>query len=121
MSVLLVPTEREDTLELCFGIRVKTGEVVSEPDFSAESSRRYIPDEHRKTVLAYIFRCVTMLGLFYKSDYITMETFYPNLEPKALRKYDGVTQSLERAGYTLRDQFRNPEDGIDYWLYEKRK
>jgi hypothetical protein len=62
MSVMMVPTDRTDTLELCFGIRTKDyGRIIldgaiSPPDYSREGSQKYIPTEYKLEILPRICR-----------------------------------------------------------------
>jgi|GEM_PF-5995142 len=124
MSVLLAPTDREDTLELCFGIRLKTEDettlYASDLDYSVESAVKYIPRRYKDQVLMLICEAVMMLVSIMSPNNIIMETFYSNLPPKALKKYDIIGAKIISCGYMVGDQFRNPEDGINYWLFEKR-
>jgi hypothetical protein len=124
MSVLLAPTDREDTLELCFGIRLKTEDettlYASDLDYSVEGATKYIPSAYKDQVLMLICEAVTLLVSTTMPSYITMETFYANLPPKALKKYDIIGAKIVVCGYMVGDQFRNPDDGINYWLFEKR-
>jgi hypothetical protein len=121
MSVLLVPTDRKDTLELCFGIRAKVGPEphISAPDYSKDGSYKYIPRERRTTVLASICESIQRLVETEKPPYITMETFYADLPAEALRKYDMVELQIRFNDYVIEDKFRAP-DGINYWLFRKR-
>lgn len=124
MSILLVPTDRSDTLELCFGIRLKrdVGVVrhVSEPDYSVEGSLEYVPREYKDEVLMRIGTAITLLVSSVMPENITMETYYANLPPRALTKYDSVEASIMTCGYLVADAFRNPDDGINYWLFTRK-
>jgi hypothetical protein len=131
MSVMMVPTDRTDTLELCFGIRTKTPEQnyggivslgeISPPDYSREGSQKYIPTEYKLEVLSRIAEAVSRLAAHAMPNYITMETFYADLPLKALEKYDVIGGKIIACGYTIEDQFRDPPNhGIDYWLFKKR-
>ena len=85
MSVILFPTTREDTLELCFGIRTKIGadlSQVSEPDYGKEGAQKYIPRERRADVLAKIMDSVSSAVSAAMPGLIAMETFYPDLPRK---------------------------------------
>jgi hypothetical protein len=126
MSVILFPTERSDTFELCFGIRTKTvvaldgSADVSEPDYRNEGAKKYIPDSYRSEVLAQVRNCVSSIVKAKMPDFITMETFYPYLPPQALAKYSIIEASIISQGYILADSFRHESFGINYWLFKKR-
>jgi hypothetical protein len=126
MCVILFPTERPDTLELCFGIRTKTvvasdGSVdVSKPDYRNEGAKKYIPDHYRSEVLAKVKDCVSRIVGVKMPDFIAMETFYPYLPPQALAKYTTIGASIIAQGFILADSFRQESSGINYWLFKKR-
>ena len=64
MSTILFPTDDADTLELCFGIRTKVGSElsgVSPPDYSNETSAKYIPPQHKADILVRIADAVQSL------------------------------------------------------------
>ena len=122
MSVELIPTERPDVLELCFGIRSKeitNGIKVSEPDFSKDAADLFIPKENRSEVQRLITEACLYLAAHIDQEYIVMETFYGNLPDKALKKYEPIVDAMEASGYELIDRFRN-EDGIDFWSFRKQ-
>jgi hypothetical protein len=123
MSVILFPTKQEDTLELCFGIRTKTGpdlSRVSEPDYGKEGAEKYIPRDKRAAVLARIKQSISSVVSAKMPSLIAMETFYPDLPPQALKKYDGIVASVIVCGYVVEDSFRYEASGINYWLFKKR-
>jgi hypothetical protein len=123
MSVMLVPTDREDTLELCFGIRTKVGadiSGVSPPDYSKEGSDKYIPKERKSEILVRVAEAVESVVAGTRPRYITMETFYANLPPAALEKYAVIGARIIANGYIIADSFRDQDSGINYWLFEKR-
>lgn len=123
MSIILFPTERPDTLELCFGIRTKVGanlETVSEPDYSKETANLYIPESGKHSVLRGIREAVLGIAKNSKVPYIIMETYYPNLPPKALVKYVTISNELFDADYLVEEEWKDDETGINYWLFKKR-
>ncbi|QUS40929.1 hypothetical protein RPMA_20355 [Tardiphaga alba] len=122
MSVLLFETDENNKLELCFGIRTKSGpelDVVSLPDYSKEKTDFCIPKDNRMEVTIRLREAIELLISDADPEYIIMQTFYPNLEPKALRKYDAVEDTLSTSGYLPQDSWREP-DGINYWLFKKQ-
>jgi hypothetical protein len=124
MSVILFTTEDNDKLELCFGIRTKSGanlSKVSPPDYSKEAADLYIPKAARERVLSLINSAIGLVVDARKPSFIIMETFYPNLEERALRKYDSITKALRVIGYPIRDSWRDEYTNIDYWLFERRE
>jgi hypothetical protein len=122
MSVILFPTDEPDILELCFGIRIKSGpdlSVVSEPDYNSDAGKRYIPKEWRKMVLARVGNATSnMIGNILPKKVI-METFYANLPPEALTKYEAIGTRIAIWNYEIEDSFR-AENGVNYWLFKKR-
>jgi hypothetical protein len=50
---------------------------------------------------------------------IVMETFHANLPSKAMKKYELISDVLERLSYALVDQFRDETDGKDYWSFSR--
>ena len=121
MSVMLIPTERSDVFELCFGIRakeIKNRITVSEPDYSKKATDLFIPKASRTLVHNLIIEATTVLVQSVHCDYITMETFYSHLPAKAMTKYEAICGAVVLGGYELLDQFRN-DDGIDYWSFGK--
>jgi hypothetical protein len=123
MSVILFPTTQEDVLELCFGIRTKTGpdlSRISEPDYGKEGAKKYIPRDKRADVLAKIEESVSRVVSAKMPSFIAMETFYSNLPPEALKKYSIIGASVIVCGYVVDDSFRYESSGINYWLFRKR-
>jgi hypothetical protein len=123
MSVILFPTTQEDMLELCFGIRTKTGpdlSRVSEPDYGKEGAEKYIPRERRADVLAKIKDSVSSIVSAAMPSLIAMETFYPDLPPEALKKYSLIGASVIICGYVVEDSFRDDASRTNYWLFRKR-
>jgi hypothetical protein len=121
MSVMLVPTDRTDTLELCFGIRTKNEEGnVSPPNYSKEGRDKYVPKASRATVLASVKAAITAVVSDAAPDYIVMETFYGNLPTEALKKYDVIGASVIVCGYLVADSFRADDTGINYWIFKRR-
>jgi hypothetical protein len=124
MSVMLVPTDNPEVLELCFGIREKffiTFEttLVSAPDYSKEGTDKYIPRASRSMVHALIGDAIAMLLPQRFPKYITMQTFYAHLPNKAMKKYEGICGRVLECGYELADAFRDETDGVNYWLFTK--
>jgi hypothetical protein len=122
MSIILFETDQNDKLELCFGIRTKSGpdlDTVSLPDYTKEKTDICIPKENREEVTIRLKEAIELLTDDSDPNYIVMQTFYPNLEPKALRKYDSVGATLAVIGYLILDAWREP-DGINYWLFKKQ-
>ncbi len=121
MSVMLVPTEQADTLELCFGIRRKDDAGnVNRPDYSKEGSATYIPKGSKNDVLESISRAVSTVVSDTMPEQIIMETFYANLPPEALTKYSVIGAKIIVCGYIVEEDFRDPDSGINYWLFKKR-
>jgi len=48
--------------------------------------------------------------------FLTMETFYSYLPDKALMKYKAICSFLSGCGFELRDEFRAPDSGKNYWF-----
>ena len=53
-------------------------------------------------------------------SFIAMETFYPDLPPEALGKYNVIGAGVIVCGYVVDDSFRDEASGINYWLFKKR-
>ncbi len=124
MSVILFETEDKETLELCFGIRTKSVAdgliTISPPDYSKEKADECIPKDKRSNVLFAINGAVDVLAQIAKATNIIMETFYPNLDHKALKKYDIICNALARWNYPVEDSWKDESTGINYWLFKKR-
>ena len=128
MSVLLVSGESylqgevENLYDLQFGIRerfLSEDEHVTPPDFSTSSVEKYIPRQFRRAVFDVLLQAIKKLLAEANPSYLTMETFYGSLPPKALRKYEEIKNALASCGYEQLDNFRDKETGIDYWLFRK--
>jgi hypothetical protein len=134
MSVMLVagdsylaePLDKPAPLEsaifdLQFGIRVHSAHnhAVSAPDFTIETSRKYIPDHARSQVAAVLHSAIIQIIRHVSPHFVTMETFYPNLPAKALRKYQAISVVIEGCGYEVADAFREGTNGINYWFYRR--
>jgi hypothetical protein len=126
MSVMLVPgdaflkDELSHVFDLQFGIRRKWADRTSPPDFDKETGRKYIPPERNADVLRVIQRAVIQLVGVVNPDHLTMESYHPNLEPKALRKYQALCDGLTDAGYELVKAFQERSNGINYWYLRRR-
>jgi hypothetical protein len=126
MSVMLVPgdaflkDELSHVFDLQFGIRKKWLDRTSPPDFDKETGRKYIPSERNADVLRVIRRAVMRLVGVVMPDHLTMESYHPNLEPKALTKYDMLCNALAELGYEVMEAFREPSNGINYWYLRRR-
>src|SRR5262249_45811595 len=106
--------------DLQFGIRRKWPDRTSPPDFDKEIGRKYIPPERNADVLKVIQRAVIRLVGAVMPDHLTMESYHPNLEPKALRKYQVLCEALEEVGYEVAKAFREASNGINYWYLRRR-
>jgi hypothetical protein len=126
MTVMLVRGDSylegkvRNAFDLQFGIRKRSLHYVTTPDFHKETGRRYIPQYRNKDVLICVGRAAMYLAHEVKPDHLTMETFDPNLESKALKKYDDICVSLAKAGYEVAESFREPSNGINYWYLRRR-
>ena len=126
MSVMLVPEdaflkdELSNVFDLQFGIRRKWPDRTSPPDFDKETGRKYIPPERNADVFRLIQRAVIRLVSAIMPDHLTMESYHPNLEPKALRKYQLLCDALAEVGCEVAKAFREPSNGINYWYLQRR-
>jgi hypothetical protein len=126
MSVMLVSgdaflkDELSDVFDLQFGIRRKWPDRTSSPDFDKETGREYIPSARNSDVLRVIQRAVLRLVGAVMPEHLTMESYHPNLEPKALRKYQVLCDTLTEAGYEVAKAFREASNGINYWYLRRR-
>jgi hypothetical protein len=121
MSVMLVPID--EAHDLRFGIREKSlvsDWKVSAPDYSKETVNNFIPKVWRAFVTNQIARAVRKLVDLIEPENITMETYYAGLEPKALKKYETISNAVHSCGYETNDQFRHETSKKDYWLFTKR-
>jgi len=53
-------------------------------------------------------------------SFIAMETFYSNLPPQALGKYNVIGAGVIVCGYVVEGSFRDEASRINYWLFKKR-
>jgi hypothetical protein len=127
MSVMLVRTDSylagryTGIYDLQFGIRqrdLRTNAVTS-PDFGTESTSRFIPKASRAEVAEVLLRAIWALVDRTRPNHLTMETYYSHLPDKALEKYERIAILLNRAGFEVRDRFRDEASGIDYWYLTK--
>lgn len=127
MSVMLVRGDSylessiRGVFDLQFGIRILdliSGSVAA-PDFTIETGRRFIPATATEQVLATIQDAISLLIERASPRFITMETFYPALPEKALRKYEKISKRLLEFGYVVADRFRDGTNGIDYWFFKQ--
>ena len=127
MSVMLVSGESylEGTFanvrDIQFGIRVRNlvHDTISPPDFTSASASLFIPKGARVHVLVNICKALMFLLRRAKPQFLTMETYYPNLPDEALQKYDVITKWIWQLGYDAVHRFRDETSGIDYWFFAK--
>jgi hypothetical protein len=122
MSVMLVPDE-SGAFELCFGIRTRNAErssEVSPPDYSVTTARRFVPEAANQDVLATVLAAIIVLVEAVQPETIVMETFHANLPPKAMKKYQRISEVLDKSSYAMTDQFRDELDGKDYWAFGRK-
>lgn len=120
MSIMLVPMD--EAYDIRFGIREKKISQewkVSAPDYSKETVDAYIPKRHRKAVNDKIKAAVVALITKVSPKNVTMETFYANLEVKALAKYDTIIAAMHECNYIIDDAFRDRTTLKDHWLFKK--
>jgi hypothetical protein len=118
MAVLLTATDRDDALELHFGIRARRNDgPATEPDYSKECVEQYIPRFGRDLIRRLIIESVEKLVVVARPEFIVMETYYANLEPKALAKYAPVCGAVTASGYLI--CWRDENDGKNYWIFKK--
>jgi hypothetical protein len=121
MSVMLI-ADPSGAFELCFGIRRRSAsnvQDISPPDYSSATARRYVPRSAATDVLELIVIAIIALVRKAKPEHVIMETFHANLPPKAMKKYEVIVSVLEWQSYRLVEQFRNEEDGKDYWSFTR--
>jgi hypothetical protein len=121
MSVMLVPID--EAYDLRFGIREKSlihNWKVTAPDYSMGAVANYIPKEHRDLVTKKLQEAIIALVTKVKPENVTMETFYPKVPAKALKKYDNVSFAMRDCSYMISDQFRDGTTHKDYWLFTKQ-
>jgi hypothetical protein len=123
MSVMLVPVYDPEAHNLRFGIREKVLSSdwrISAPDYTKEAVDRYIPRQWRAFVKLQIRRAVVELTSKITPENITMETYYSNLEQKALEKYETIVSGVHSCGYITAGRFRDEDNQKDYWLFTKQ-
>jgi hypothetical protein len=119
-SVTLGPSDG-GVSDLRFGIRTRDAEKdwkVGGLDFSRKRVLECIPSKARKVVQDLLLAAVSELAKATNDERITMETYYANLPPEALEKYENITTILIFNGFSVETKFRDV-DGVDYWLYSK--
>jgi hypothetical protein len=128
MSVMLVPgasyweDEIDEIYDLRFGIRTRdlTHEWrVSAPDYTKEAVEQFIPRDSRAGVLGHLFLALDTLVAHSQAKHLTMETYYPNLDDKALRKYVAICGFLKMKGFSINDEFRDETNGKNYWFLSR--
>src|SRR5438046_2329294 len=129
MSVMLVSGESylknefAGIYDLQFGIRQRSlsgVEHLTPPDFGNQSSLKYIPRSKRADILKILKVALACLLLDTQVRFVTMETYYGHLPAKAMRKYAAICEVIAKCGYSQIDTFRDPETGIDYWLFGRQ-
>jgi hypothetical protein len=119
-SVALGPSV-DGASDLRFGVRTRHAVkewMISGLDFSREVVLECIPPAGRPVVRELLLTAISRLAEKCPDDKITMETYYQNLPPKALEKYNDIAKSLEILGFLTERKFRDG-DGYDYWLFSK--
>lgn len=86
-------------------------------DYSIEQSKRYVPAQYRAKVLGLLLRAIDDILNSTRARKITMESFYPNLPDKAMKKYDKIASVMHRNGYETGDDFVGT-NGKRYWLFK---
>jgi hypothetical protein len=115
------PARENAIYDLQFGIRVHSAHngSVSGPNFTIEATRKYIPDYARSDVAAVLHSAITRIIRDVRPHFLTMETFYPNLPDKALRKYQAISAVIEGCGYKVADAFQDGTNGVNYWFFSR--
>jgi hypothetical protein len=100
MSTMLLPgaacQEGADYIgafDLRFGIRLRDAEhdwKFTAPDFTTEARDKYIRPEDRAIVRAGICKALGALLQFRSPEQVTMSTYYANLPPEGLAKYNDI-------------------------------
>lgn len=122
MAVMLTSTDDPDALEFHFGVRTRIGGGPADgPDYSKECVDKYIPKSARTIIKHMILEAIVGLVPKARPRNIVMETFYPNLEPRALEKYKPICETIKMVGYEVADAFRDETSGINYWLFTARE
>lgn len=130
MAVMLVPYQGylseqiSGVYDLMFGIQTRPLDrddmwAVSTPDFTVESTDRYIESSQRHVVLDCLMTAVRGLIDNVAPDHVTMVTYYPNLPKKAMRKFDRVVETIRSCGYELIDDFTDTNNRKHYWYLKK--
>lgn len=118
-AVMLTATGQPNILELHFGIRYRIGDSpASPPDYSKDAVDLYIPKASRAIITDLVRKSTARIVPAARPKSIVMETFYANLEPKALHKYDAICGAIGMCGYVLEQEFRG-EDGKNYWIFAR--
>jgi hypothetical protein len=128
MSVMLIPGVSyldgrvKGVFDLRFGIRERDMNhewKVSGPDFSVKSADKYIPKQYREVVLRLICESLGILIAHSTAEHLTMESYYPNLETKAIKKYRYICDNAKKYGFALKETFRDGNSGKDYWFLSR--
>lgn len=118
MSVMLVKVD--EAYDLRFGIREIDSRMtwkVSAPDYSKEAVKRYIPRDQRAAVAAELQKAVEILINDVRPDYVTMETYYPDLPARARRKYALIELAMIGCNYRMADRFCDETTNKYHWLF----
>jgi hypothetical protein len=128
MSVMFVPAgavwkpEATGVYDLRFGIRERDADLewkISGPDYTRDAVRKYVPKQHREAVRLDLLKAVSYLVDSVVPAGVTMESYYPNLDSAALRKYSGICQLICEKGYEIVDDFCDGTSGINYWFLKR--
>lgn len=128
MSVMLVPGGSflrppvKGVYDLRFGLRERDMEhtwKVTPPDYTRDAVEKYIPPECRDEVKIELLKSIKYIVGRIRPDGLTMETFYPNLPDKALGKYAGICELICQSGYEMADQFKDGNNGKNYWFLKQ--
>lgn len=87
-------------------------------DYSIEQSKRYVPTDHRPKVLGLLLEAIKAILASARPEKITMQSFYPNLQAKALKKYDKIANLMNENGYETAEDFVG-SNGKRYWLFKR--
>jgi hypothetical protein len=121
MSVMLILDE-SGAHELCFGVRTRDARRAADaspPDYSSSTAAKFVPSPSRPEVMMMVLEAIRSLVESAKPQDIIMETFHSDLPPKAMKKYERIGAVLEGLSYTMTEQFRDEEDGKDYWAFTR--
>ena len=114
--------------ELLFGIEerdmTKTDDWRYGRDYSIETSKRYVPKEHRRQVLSLVLdaiECILkQLPPCPKPIKIAMKSFYRrSLTARALQKYEEICAVMQRNGYEVKQDFVDETTHRHIWLFEQ--